>query len=90
MTNSNVQNYLIDSLKLNKNSYNKLVNASHPFPCGIWQKNVHNNQKYIKCTSCKFMVHIKCNGTTVEEYKNAFKNKYAFRDIFNYLSLNDY
>ena len=68
MTNTNVQNYLIDSLKLNKNSYNKLVNASHPFPCGICQKNVHHNQKYIKCTSCKFKVHIKCNDTTVEEY----------------------
>ena len=68
MTNTNVQNYLIDSLKLSKNSFNNLCNASHPFPCGICQKNVHNNQKYIKCTSCKFKVHIKCNGTTVEEY----------------------
>ena len=59
MTNTNAQNYLIDSLKLNKNSYNKLANTSHPFPCGICQKNVHYNQKYIKCTSCKFKVHIK-------------------------------
>ena len=75
MTNTNVQHYLIDSLKLNKNSYNKLINASHPFPCGICQKNVHNNQKYIKCTSCKFKVHIKCNGTTVEEY-NTIKDLY--------------
>ena len=41
---------------------------SHPFPCGICQKKVHNNQKYIKCTSCIFKVHIKCNGTTIEEY----------------------
>ena len=68
MTNNNIQDLLIDSLKRSKDDYNNVTYVSHPFPCGICQKNVHNNQKYSKCTSCLFKVHIKCNGTTIEEY----------------------
>ena len=59
-----IQNYLIDSLKHNKS----IINANHPYPCGICQKNVNNNQKAIECSSCKYWVHIKCNGTTDDEY----------------------
>ena len=32
-------------------------------------KNVNINPKAIECSSCKFWIHIKCNGTTNEEYK---------------------
>ena len=35
---------------------------------GICKKNVNNNQKAIMCTNCSHWIHIKCNGTTNEEY----------------------
>ena len=31
-------------------------------------KNVNNNQKAIECSSCKYWIHIKCNGTSNKEY----------------------
>ena len=31
-------------------------------------KNVNNNQKAIECSSCKYWIHIKCNGTSNNEY----------------------
>ena len=76
MTNNNIQDSLIDSLKRSKDDYNNVTYVSHPFPCGICQKNVHNNQKYIKCT-CLFKVHIKCTGTTIEEY-DTINESYSF------------
>ena len=63
-----IQNYLIESLKQNDDYYKNIINASHPYPCGICQKNVNNNQKAIECSLYKFWIHIKCNGTTNEEY----------------------
>ena len=65
-----IQNYLIESLKQNNDQYKNIINASHPYPCGICQKNVNNNQKAIECTLCKYWIHIKCNGTTDIEYNN--------------------
>ena len=61
-----IQNYLTECLNNNK----QVVQANHPFPCGICQKNVNRNQKAIECTSCFKWVHIRCNGTTAEEYNN--------------------
>ena len=65
-----IQNYLIESLKHNKN----IINATHPYPCGICQKNVNNNQKAIECSSCNYWIHIKCNGTTNMEYNNLIES----------------
>ena len=65
-----VQNYLVESLKQNKNYYRNVINAKHPDPCGICQKNVNINQKAIECTFCKHWIHIKCNGTSSDEYNN--------------------
>ena len=31
-------------------------------------KNVGNNKKAVYCTMCEMWIHIKCNGTTNEEY----------------------
>ena len=31
-------------------------------------KNVNKNQKAIECSSCKYWIHIKCNGTSNNEY----------------------
>ena len=63
-----VKNHLIDSLKQQIDGYAYTINANHPFPCGICQKNVNVNQKAIECTNCKFWIHIKCNGTSMDEY----------------------
>ena len=70
---SNVQDYLIESLRQNKDHYKNVINASHPFPCGICQKNVNGNQKAIECSMCNYWIHIKCNGTTKEDYHEMIK-----------------
>ena len=66
-----VINNIIESLKNNDN--NNSVSAIHPNPCGICYKNVNDNQNAIECTKCKNWIHIKCNGTSKEEY-NIIKN----------------
>ena len=66
--NYSIQNYLIDSIKQINDEYTNIINANHPYPCGIYQKYVHNNQKAIECTNCKHWIHIKCNGTSIMDY----------------------
>ena len=61
---SNILNYLTDSIKQSNN----IINATHPYPCGICKKNVNKNQKAIECTQCNQWIHIKCNGTSLEDY----------------------
>lgn len=48
-----VKNYLVESLKQENDLFSNVINANHPFPCGICQKNVNNNQKAIECTICQ-------------------------------------
>ena len=64
--------YLIESIKASKNN---LMNQKSPpkFPCGACNLEVKHNDKAIFCTSCLRWVHIKCNGTTVDEYKFCIK-----------------
>ena len=71
--NYNILNYLKESLNHIDDHYNNIINARHPYPCGICQKNVNNNQKAITCSSCNLWIHIKCNGTTSEEYNEMMK-----------------
>ena len=68
-----IQNYLIETLKQDKDLYKNVTKAMHPYPCGICQKNVNWNQKSIECTSCKHWIHIKCNGTDKQEYEEMMK-----------------
>ena len=35
---------------------------------GICKKNVNKNQKAIECIQCNQWIHIKCNGTSLEDY----------------------
>ena len=68
MVDNHILDYLTDSIKQHDYLQNT-INANHPFPCGICQKNVASNQKYLDCISCNKRIHIKCNGTpTVDEY----------------------
>ena len=39
-----------------------------PFLVAFVKKNVNNHQKAIECSSCKYWIDIKCNGTSIEEY----------------------
>ena len=77
----NIQNYLIESLKQQNNYYKNNINATHPHPCGICQKNVNQNQKYLECSSCKYWIHIKCNGSSIEEYHTIMGNKTVLTDV---------
>ena len=61
---THIQNYLAECIVNNK----QIIQAKHPFPCGICEKNVNKNQKAIECTSCRMWIHIRCNKTTVDEY----------------------
>ena len=63
-TTTNILNYLTDSIKQSNNT----INATHPYPCGICKKNVNKNQKVIECTQCNQWIHIKCNGTSLQDY----------------------
>ena len=61
--------FLIHSIRTNKFSQNN-NNNNVKHPCGICNFEVKHNDKAILCTSCDFWTHIKCNGTSTEEYKN--------------------
>ena len=69
-----VQDYLVESIKQTDNMYRNIINAIHPYPCGICQKNVNKNQKAILCTNCSNWIHIKCNGTSDTEYNQIMDN----------------
>ena len=77
----NIQKYLIASLKQDEGCYTNVINAIHPFPCGIYQKNVSSNQKSIECTMCKHWIHIKCNGTTIEDYNKMIQKNSSLSDM---------
>ena len=77
--NNNIQNFIIESI-FHKTDYRDIINASHPYPCGICQKNVNQNQKGIMCSVCKHWVHIKCNGTSVEYYNDMIENNALLTD----------
>ena len=76
-----IQNYLIESIKQNNNTYKNTLNATHPYPCGICKKNVNNNQKAISCSNCKHWIHIKCNGTSATEYNKMIDDNSALSEI---------
>ena len=69
-----ILNYLTESIK-QSNSYCN-VNATHTYPCGICKKNVNKNQKAIECTLCKQWIHIKCNGTSPDDYNRMIEVNY--------------
>ena len=75
-----IQNYLIESIWQNNNTYKNVINATHPHPCGICKKNVNNNQKAILCSNCKHWIHIKCNGTSVTEYNQMIDDNLALTE----------
>ena len=49
----------------------KVLNPPSRFkhPCSICNKNCLSNQKHLPCFHCTKSFHIKCNGTTLEQYE---------------------
>ena len=39
------------------------------YPCGICNKIITRNKKYIRCNICNFRIHIKCNQTDEVTYQ---------------------
>ena len=54
--------------KTSLNNVNKNPRKSE-YPCSVCNYEVKHNDKSIQCTHCELWVHIKCNGISVEEYK---------------------
>ena len=70
---THIKNYLTECLINHK----QVVQANHPYPCGICQKNVNINQKAIECTSCRKWIHIRCNGTPVDDYNKLIDHNWC-------------
>ena len=45
------------------------------WPCSICNRNVTESMKGIRCDNCKKWCHIKCDGTSAEEYENMVMNE---------------
>ena len=73
-----IQSFLIASLKQNHGYYQDIINANHPYPCSICQKDVNGNQKSIFCNNYNHWVHIKCNGTSVNEYNTMMEENFSY------------
>ena len=68
--------YLIQSIRdtqMSNNTDTKSSKNKVKFPCSICNFDVKNNDKSIQCTTCEFWVHIRCNGISVDEYKERQK-----------------
>ena len=44
------------------------------YPCGICNKTIGKNHRFLRCSLCNFKVHIKCNKTDEKVYNNFQKN----------------
>ena len=43
-------------------------------PCGICNKNIGINHKFVKCSICNYKIHIKCNQTDDATFEKNKKN----------------
>ena len=62
----------IDMIKGNLQKLNS--SSGIKFPCSICYKTVLANQKAIECDACSLWCHIKCDGTTIDLYKQIMEN----------------
>ena len=62
--------YIIESIKASKKENINSKKRCVKHPCGICNSEVKNNDKSIMCTKCHFWIHIRCNGISVEDYKD--------------------
>ena len=45
------------------------------YPCGICNRNIRQNHRYISCKICNYKVHIKCNETDEKTYNKMMKKR---------------
>ena len=66
--------FLIQSVRANKNFLKSKnltnINREIKYPCSMCNYDVKHNDKALYCTTCEHWIHIKCNQTTLEEYKS--------------------
>jgi len=75
--------FLLDSIKSKPLLGNTTPNVNIKFPCSICNFEVKHNHKAIYCTTCKKWVHIKCNGTSIDDYKQMMKSNLENPDLVN-------
>ena len=46
------------------------TNDNPKYPCGIYNKVIGKNHRFLRCSLCNFKVHIKCNQTDEKAYNN--------------------
>ena len=51
------------------NYFNEPVGLNPKYPCGICNKNIAEGHRAIRCDTCNYKVHIKCNNTDANTYK---------------------
>ena len=44
-------------------------NQNIPFPCGLCDKNVNQNQKAVLCDQCGKWIHIKCDNISNSDFE---------------------
>ena len=64
--------FIVETLKQNDNFYRNIINATHPYPCSICQKNVNSNQEAFHCDLCAHRVHNNCNGIPINEINSNY------------------
>ena len=50
------------------------TNDNPRYPCGICNKVIGKNHRFLRCNLCNFKVHIKCNKTDEKTYLNIQKS----------------
>ena len=50
------------------------TNDNPTYPCGICNRTIGINHRYIRCNLCNFKVHIKCNETDDKTYAKMKNN----------------
>ena len=80
MASQTTKEFLVNSIR-NTEAYSS-NKSDCKYPCGICKFEVKHNHKAIFCTSCDNWVHIKCDGTSIENYKIMMKNNLANPEPF--------
>ena len=59
---------------MNKSYFQEPEGVNPKYPCGICNKIIAKNHKYVRCSICNYKLHIKCNKTDYNTYKKMNKN----------------
>ena len=57
------------------NYFKEPIGTNPKYPCGICNKNIAKNHRFIRCIICNYKIHRKCNNTDPNTYKHLTKSK---------------